>query len=234
MKRIKLDWKRLKQLFQGLKFNDYLFLIFTVTGINAAALIQYLVPQNELPRYVPPLLIGASLAFLVFILAFVSGKEKAPYMFEEQSQDEADFFERWYRQSGQLTMFCTDLDWLEDDKYAKVKDALQDKSDKHKLKLFLKEYDNKFVDALVAVYGAELHKVRKDIRSSHRFSVLEDGGYLSIIIRNKDVEPDQTKKIRIEEYNNNSALVNVALDMLDDCEIKSTRKFNRYPIKRRK
>lgn len=136
MKRIKLDWKRLRLLFRELRFTDYLFLIFTVTGINAAGIIQYLVPSNDLPRYVPPLLIVSSLAFLIFVLAFVSGKEKAPYEFEEQSQAEADFFEKWYRQPGVLTMFCTDLDWLDDSKYTKVKDALIDKSNKHKLKLY--------------------------------------------------------------------------------------------------
>lgn len=235
MKKLKLDWKKLKELFRGLKFIDYAFLIFTITGVNAVALFQLFTPQKQLPRYAIFLLLVLSVAFLAAILAFISGKEKAPYIFEEQSQEEADFFERWYRQPGELTMFCTDLDWLEDNKYAKVKEALIDKGDKHKLELFLKEYNNRFVDTLVKIHGAELHKVRREIRTKHRFSVLDDEGDLSIIIRNKEIDPeDSGKRIRIEEYNHDLALVNVALDMLDDCEIKPVKKPSKHLRRKQK
>jgi|CXWL01.1.fsa_nt_gi hypothetical protein len=220
MKKSQLNWKRLKDALRGLKFIDYVFLVLTITGVNGVAIVQLLAPQNQLPSYAILLFLALSVFLLAIILAFVSGRETSPYIFEEQSQDEADFFYKWYRQPGELTMFCTDLDWLDEEKYNKVRDALMDKADKDKLKLFLKKYKNKFVDTLVKIHGAELHQVREDIRSAHRFSVLKDEGDLSIIIRNKDVEPGALKKIRIEEYSNNSALVNVALDMLDDCEIK--------------
>jgi hypothetical protein len=221
MKKPKLGWKKLIELFRNFKFTDYFFLVLTITGVNALALLQLLIPQQQLPRFLILLLILTSIFLVAVILAFVSGRESSPFLFDEKSQEEADFFEKWYSQPGHLTIFCTDLDWLEDAKYDGVKKALQNKE--KKLRLYLRNYDNKFVDTLVKIYGAELHKVRPNIRSQHRFSVLQDEGDWSIIIRNKDnPEPGQAEKIRIEEYHSNYALVNVALDMLDDCEIKET------------
>jgi hypothetical protein len=221
MKKFKLDWKKLKQLRRELKLSDYIFLVLTLSGVNAVGIFQLLLPDKQLPSYLTLILIVTSILLVAVILAFLSGKEQAPFIFYEQSQEEADFFEKWYNRPGELTIFCTDFDWLEDIKYEGVKKSLQNKG--KKLKLYLKRYEGRFVDTLVAIYGVELHKVRWDIRSAHRFSVLQDEGDLSIIIRNKDIsEPGQPQTIRIEEYHSNYALVNVALDMLDDCEIKET------------
>lgn len=231
MAELKLYWRNVKEFYMGRKWSDYVSLFLTIAGVNLAAIIQIIAPQPLFIKFVIYVLtLALSTLFLPFILALFRNAtiEKGPYIFNEKSNEEADFFNRWYRKPGELTVFCTDLDWLEDNKYNNVKGALIEKSKKHKLNLYLKEYENEFVDILVKVHHAVLHKVRSDIRTSHRFSILNDEGDFSIIIRNKDIESNATKKVRIEEYNNNNfSLINVALDMLDDCEIKPHKIVNK-------
>ena len=141
--------------------------------------------------------------------------QKKVYSFGENSVEEAKFFARWYSRDGELKIFCTDLDWLANDSHSEVVEILKGKG--NKLHLYLKEYESNLVNQLVNS-GANLHKVRNDIRSAHRFSIT---GANQIIIRNKAKE---TTPIVVEEYSNNHTLVNLALDMLDDCEISLTRK----------
>lgn len=238
MTRLGLYWKNVKKLYVGRKWSDYVSLFLTIAGVNLAAIVQIIAPQSLYLKFVLYILtLALSTLFLPFIIALFSNEEeeKGPYIFDEKSGEEADFFARWYSKPGELTVFCTDLDWLDVEKYKKVKESLIEKSKKRNLVLYLKKYQNEFVDTLVKVHHAELHKVRNDIRTSHRFSILEDEGDLSIIIRNKDVEANATKKVRIEEYNNNnSALINVALDMLDDCEIRPKEYNKKRDLKRKK
>lgn len=134
------------------------------------------------------------------------------YSLRENSTEFKNFFAQWYSQGGDLTIFCTDLDWLTDDDYSKVVESLMAKG--NKLHLYLKEYNSNLVNQLVNS-GADLHKVRSDIRTVHRFSII---GANQIIIRNKD---NETTPIVVEEYSYNPALVNLALDMLGDSEVTS-------------
>ena len=61
---------------------------------------------------------------------------------------------------------------------------------------------------------ATVRPVKSSVRSDHRFSIRVEDHLKYIIIRNKETEPNQ---IEIEEFFNHAAIVNLALDMLDDC-----------------
>ena len=136
------------------------------------------------------------------------------HSFKENSEKEARFFAKWYSRPGELCIFCTDLEWLEDSKYSRVITALEEKGER--LHLFLKKPEHEIVRRLVST-GAKKYKVKDTIKTIHRFSVRVDEHLNSIIIRNKEIEPQE---IVFEEYPNHRALVNLALDMLDDCYIK--------------
>jgi hypothetical protein len=209
---IRSYWKNLRELVSDLNLVDYLALLLTITGVNATVIVQTYIPQIKIPFYVGILV---SLVLVFFIVAFFGGKRgtRTHHLFDEGSQEEADFFNEWYRKPGKLIMFCSDLKWIRKDNYVKVRDALAKKGSE--LDLYLKDPKGDFVKSLQS-YGAKLHIVRPDIRSVHKFSILQDDDFQAIIIRNKE---DESDKIKVEEYNKNLALINVSLDMLDDCEI---------------
>lgn len=123
----------------------------------------------------------------------------------------ATFFDSWYSQKGTLSIFCSDLEWLAGASHNRIVEALQDKGSR--LNLYLKDTRHEIVKKLAAS-GASVYHIKPEIRSSHRFSILDSNDSKSIIIRNKKVEEDG---ITFEEYKNQSALVNLALDMLESC-----------------
>ena len=184
--------------------------LLALTGLNIKAIVEAIFPSVQVPILVGVLL---SVAVLLFIVIVPNGKRdyKKKHIFEECSIEEAVFFDEWYRKEGRIFMFCTDLEWLENEIYLRVVDALKKKG--NKLNLYLKKTDHRIVNEL-KLAGANLYYVRQNIRSEHRFSIRKNNGFHSIIIRNKELESGQ---IQIEEYPNNPALVNLALDMLDDC-----------------
>lgn len=212
MKRFRSYWSNFKELIRDLNYIDVLVLLLTVTGINLTVIIQTYTSQSK--TYI---LIGIliSIVLILFIVSFFGGKRGTRFyhIFEEDSTEEAEFFNQWYRKPGKLILFCTDLKWLANEKYLKVRDALEKKG--ADLDIYIKDPEGSLVKSL-QTFHAKLHVVRQDIRSVHKFSILQNDGFQSIIIRNKEAESD---KIEIEEYNKNPALVNVSLDMLDDCEL---------------
>lgn len=105
---------------------------------------------------------------------------------------------------------------MEPEKYDDVVQALIKKG--NRLHIYIREYSGIVIDKL-RNSNAQISRIRPGVRSNHRFSIRVNEHLNSIIIRNKEVEPE---RILFEEYPNHSALVNLALDMLDDSYIKET------------
>lgn len=186
---------------------DYIVIVFSILGTN----IFDFFPGIEIPPWVKPTLTAI---LLILYIAFRRKPFQTTHSFKENSNLEAKFFANWYSRPGELSIFCTDLEWLDDKKYSEVVTALEGKGSK--LFLYLKHSDHPIVKRLIAA-GAHKFEIKDHVRSMHRFSLRVDGHLNSIIIRNKEIEPE---KIMFEEYPNHRALVNLALDMLDDCYVK--------------
>lgn len=144
---------------------------------------------------------------IIFIKTIDSPKRLT--FLKSQSEKEASFFETWYLKPGILTIYCNDLEWLSNSSHERVVNALKKKG--NNLHLYIQQSDNEIADQL-RLFGADVNLVSDGIRSSHVFSVINDEGSKSIIIRNKELEP---VKITIYEYKNSPILADLAIDMLD-------------------
>src|SRR5204863_168263 len=122
----------------------------------------------------------------------------------------AGFFANWYSKEGNLSVFCSDLEWLADASHKKVVDALRSKG--NRLSLYLRNTNHPIAKKLTD-NGANLFHIKPTVHSEHRFSTLVSGDVKSIIIRNKNAE--QTG-ITFEEYQNQPGLVNLAQEMLEN------------------
>jgi hypothetical protein len=169
--------------------------------------LRYRIPFSNTVSYIIIIVISI---FYVAITIWSERSQGQIHRFENDSRAEAAFFLKWYSHNGTLRIFCTDLLWLENN--PKILHALSDKGDY--LHLYLRQHKDYIVTMLFNA-GAHVYKVKDKIQSSHRFSILNDEGIKSIIIRNKEVE--ETHKIEIQEYRDHEAFYNLAADMLDDC-----------------
>jgi len=197
---------------------DILVMIFTITGLNLKYIIETIWPEIKVPIAMI-VLISISFSILIPIYFISKGKRgyKTTHVFEEGSIEESQFFTEWYLRRGRLIIFCTDLEWLEHEQDLEVIDALKRKG--NNLELYLRKPDHRIVSEL-RLAGAEIHTIKPSIRSEHRFSILLTNGFRSIILRDKRIDP---YRIQIDEYPNNPALVNLALDMLDDSVIEKNK-----------
>jgi hypothetical protein len=157
-------------------------------------------------------IIVISIIALIYFAITIWGEknQQQSHRFDKNSPSEAKYFLKWYSQSGTLRIFCTDLLWLEDN--PKILNALSEKGDT--LHLYLRDHKDYIVNRLFNA-GAHVYKVKEKIKSSHRFSILNDDGIKSIIIRNKETE--EAHRIEIQEFRDHAAFYYLAADMLDDC-----------------
>jgi len=66
--------------------------------------------------------------------------------------------------------------------------------------------------------GAHIFQIKDNIKTNHRFSILDDDGIQTIIIRNKDIKSDEIVFIETNSYKD-PYLISMALDLLDDCHV---------------
>ena len=159
---------------------DVIKLLLAITGLNFKFIIETIWPSIMIPAQVGILISTMILLLVIFVLKWKS-ENKKQHIFDECSLEEANFFDEWYRKEGDIIIFCTHLNWLENEHYLRVVDAFKKKGDK--LDLYLKKTESRVVDELL-LSGAKLHRVRENIRSEHRFSIRKNNGFRSIIIRN--------------------------------------------------
>jgi len=188
------------ELLKGIAF------AFAVIGFIANLL------TNRIPLSNAASIVIISIVALLYFAITIWGEKSQEqfHRFEKNSPSEAKYFLKWYSQDGTLRIFCSDLLWLEDN--PKILNALSEKGDY--LHLYLRQHKDYIVDRLFNA-GAHVYRVKEKIQSSHRFSILNDDGIKSIIIRNKETE--EAHKIEIQEFRDHAAFYNLAADMLDDC-----------------
>jgi len=148
----------------------------------------------------------------VYFIAVVYGERslRTHYKVERDSPEETKIFEDWYSQPGELKIFCTDLKWIAGKD--EIIGALLQKGDS--LHLYLRNRKQPVANQLFQ-NNATIYQIKKGIKSFHRFSILNDDGFKSVLLRNK--QDDKSNQIEIVQFRNHPALYNLGADMLDDC-----------------
>ncbi len=166
-------------------------------------------------------LVTAATTFCLILIIFIVGRQNRICIFDPESKKFAKFLTKWYRKSGELTMFCTDLDWIKVD--SSVFEALVSKASKNELHLSLRVVGDK-AERLKSA-GAKLYKIPPSIVSPHRFSILKRDSSERIICRNKSIESEGAGAERVEFINTSSTnepyLVALARDLLLNCNSQS-------------
>lgn len=204
--RFRRFWKRIEAIFRSLTILDYILAVIGISGLSLSSFYPDWSPIVQVSISI----ILVSLLMLTQIYRHGHGKV---HTLDPNSEEEADFFCEWYSQEGELRIFTRDLEWLETSMYAQVVHALNEKAKRDDLSIYIEKPKHPIVAQLIKS-GAKVFVFKNGLQSEHRFSIRNAYGIKSVIIRNKDHEPT---KIRFEEYPNDSALYNLAYDMLSDC-----------------
>lgn len=171
-----------------------------------------LIPVIEnVNTYLKLLIVFGSMLF-IFVFSNIIEYNRYRRNFKENSKKLFNFFRKWYMQEGELSIFCSDIDWIAKDKSNSLLLELINKGDK--ASLYLKKIDekseviNKLKDNNVKIY-----KISKNVGFKYRFSILQNDGLEKIIIRDK---LNKNSKISFLESNKNrhSHLISLAIEFL--------------------
>lgn len=154
---------------------------------------------------------------------FVRRRKPDEFTFNEKSRRFYKFFAKWYSKDGQLSIYCSDLQWLApngdrrtNEAAKKVVKALQNKG--KDLHLYLRNRASDEVASLLVEGGAKYTQIGSNIVTNHRMSIIDYSGFKRIIIR--DVHKDDPNRIVFKETNirRDPIIISLALDLLDDCD----------------
>lgn len=162
--------------------------------------------------------IQVAAALALVLGAFILGREKRLFVFSANSRRLASFFANWYRKKGELSVFCTDLEWIDS---PEIVSALILKAEGGHLCLYLRN-TGPLAERLRAA-KAKVYRIPASITSPHRFSILQTDGFERIICRNKAIEASETKAEKIEFIETTNArepyLIAMARDVISSCSI---------------
>lgn len=141
--------------------------------------------------------------FVIGTMIYDLHREGKRYEFKFGSPEFFDYFSKWYKKPGKLTIFCDNLNWTisEDNTNTSVLNALESKAHNHDLILFLSKNMTK-PEILSKLSGAKFYGASPSIISQYSFSCLSVmGNNSSVIVRNK--QNDTGDIIKFEELSNN-------------------------------
>jgi len=99
--------------------NTILF-VFAILGTNVIDLFNLNIGQTEK-------IAVSVILIVVYILIVREKKFEKVHSLNEDSKAFSDFFSQWYSRPGKLTIFCTDLEWLDKPEHAFVVNVLKAK-----------------------------------------------------------------------------------------------------------
>ena len=186
-------------------------IIAVVSGIISLLFNSVTIPIfNNMPDIQKYIYISVITILGLFILvstfydAFEKYKNSSKkHSFKFQSRKFFKYFEKWYGQSGKLSIICDDLDWIRTDTNKVIYERLISKSKKQELSLYLgpRGIESHIANEL-KTYGAKVFKAPAGIVNSFTFSCMSvmDDIVGKIIVRNKNVKASDP--VIFEEINN--------------------------------
>lgn len=158
----------------------------------------------------------AVIVLCLIIGSIIFGRDKRVYVFKQNSPKLGVFFQQWYTRPGELSVYCTDLEWI---KWKPVLNALLDKARENKLSLYLRKIEKNSTD--LELLGAKVYIIQYSSSTQHRFSIIKNDGFERIICRNKVIESADSKSEIIEFISTCSSrdpyLIALAKDVLSYC-----------------
>ena len=158
---------------------------------------------------------AAAFASIVVAGLTLQRPSRRRWEFERNSKELENFFALWYSALGDLSIYCDDLDWVGDTVFVR----LLGKCRKHQLTLYLRECGTRANELRIA--GAVIHQIPTSAVSTHKFSILRDDNFESMICRSKYLESSNAKGERVEFIYATSThdphLIAFAKDVLKAC-----------------
>jgi hypothetical protein len=156
------------------------------------------------------IIVACALVYVVFCIADIL-REKNTVTLKENSEKYFNYFQEWYSKPGTLYIFCTDLNWMRHEAHDLISTICK-KGDNCTIYLRnpLVQSDRQRLENA----GVKIVTVGQHISTLQRFSLVEDDGITSLIIRNKK---EKSKTIEFKEASSSSDpyLVNLTKDFLD-------------------
>ncbi|MDB5137141.1 MAG: hypothetical protein JWP37_3744 [Mucilaginibacter sp.] len=167
----------------------------------------------DIPWIIKSLLLLLTLFILLYVVKYLEREEQ--HHFKEGKDDFYDFFYTWYRQPGRLSIFCSDLAWMEDEKSQRIATALKSKG--NKASVYLKDMNSPYVKELVDK-KVKIFAVNKEVNCKFRFSIMEHQGKEKIIIRTRDKGRRESIKFIETNSDKDPHVITLAKDLLDYCK----------------
>ncbi len=165
----------------------------------------------SLPIWIP-ILIAFVLGVLYFYVDYTKTRDLI-HSFEENSAEFFDYFKKWYEKEGELSIYCNDLNWLENPEGGNVLNTIKAKG--NKAHIFVRNYSDSTREYMKSS-GVNIYQVAGGTLKDHRFSILKSNGVTKIIIRNKDDENNNNKILFIEtDSHKDPYLINITIDLLE-------------------
>ena len=183
-------------------------LIIATAGISGLTVSDHLLPDIKWK-------IGVALILCLVFGFFIFRREKQIYTFGHNDPKLGKFFAKWYSGPGDLTVYCTDLEWVE----KAVQNALTLKAADGLLSLYLRDVNH--LATHLKSKGAIIYQIAPTDVSPHRFSILRSENFERILCRNKIIESADSGKELIEfiytTTNRDPHLIALARDVLTQC-----------------
>ena len=192
-------------------YSDYFQLIVSALGLFGVALLQNM-----------DWWIRLAIAMLIFFIILWSILKESPRIRLISGERKfVKYFSEWYTQSGKLSVFCHDLTWVSGTPDDPIRKALVTKAANKELTLYLKEM-GKLSEELKQHKG-KVVQIPSYIKSDRVFSILENGDFAKIIIRNKFLDSSNSNSRERIEFISTSLvsepyIVFLAKDILQACE----------------
>jgi hypothetical protein len=164
---------------------------------------------------------GSCTALYVFIaIAKIrKGPKDKTKKLKERSSDFYDFFNKWYRQQGLLSIYCSDLNWMVYEQFNIVHTICQKGAE---CTIYLRgDKTNTTIEQTLAASGVRIFHNNKHL-THHRFSLLEYENDAYLIIRDKkNGGEDNEIEFKQEDNKNNPYTIDLVKDLLKSIESES-------------
>jgi hypothetical protein len=144
----------------------------------------------------------------------IKNKEDNTEEFTEGSEAYFDFFYKWYKKHGKLSIFCSDLDWMKKEQY-------------NIIDIICEKHENCTVYLRGDVDPEKRRKLEAErvrispnhaLLTKHRFSLLENEDASSLIITDRKGGNEDKVVIKKEDNKSNPYIITVVKDLLDSMD----------------
>jgi hypothetical protein len=163
-------------------------------------------------------IIGAGIVlYLLFCIADIrreKQKEKEQndtVTLNENSNEFFDYFNKWYTEPGKLSIFCTDLDWMRHETHDLVSTICRKGKN---CTVYLRKNITLPDRQMLEKAGVKIIIFDSRIRTAQRFSLREDEGFISLIVRNKNMT-SRSIEFKEEDSTRSPYLINLSKDLLE-------------------